>query len=77
MKREQLLAISVLLPFRNAASTLDAAIASIADQSFRDWELLLIDNASTDDSSRHSPRLVPRDPRIRVIEEPTSVSRMP
>lgn len=32
--------ISILLPFRNAAPTLDAAIASIAAQSFTDRELL-------------------------------------
>lgn len=38
--------ITVLLPFRNAAGTLDAAIASIVAQTFPDWKLLLIDNAS-------------------------------
>lgn len=62
--------ISILLPFRNAASTLDAAVASIATQTFQDWELLLIDNGSSDDGSAISRNYSERDPRIRVIEEP-------
>ena len=53
--------LSILLPFRNAEHTLDAAIASMAAQSFTDWELLLIDNASTDGSTA----IAQGDPRIR------------
>ena len=63
--------VSILLPFRNAAPTLDAAIDSIAQQSFTDWELLLIDNASSDESSSIAHNWSQRDPRIRVIKEPT------
>jgi glycosyltransferase involved in cell wall biosynthesis len=63
--------VSVLLPFRNGYSTLDAAIRSIAEQSFRDWELLLINNASMDESAFIGKDWSRRDPRIRVIEEPT------
>ena len=63
--------VLILLPFRNAAATLDAAIASITAQTFPDWELLLIDNASTDQGSRIARAWADRDPRIRVIEEPT------
>lgn len=61
--------IAVLLPFRNAAGTLDAAIASMAAQSFTDWELLLIDNASTDDSPAIAQRWADSDPRIKVLRE--------
>lgn len=63
--------ISVLLPFRNAAATLDAAVSSIAAQTFPHWELLLIDNASTDPGSSIARAWADRDPRVRVIEEPT------
>lgn len=62
--------VSVLLPFRNAAPTLDAAISSIATQTFTDWELLLIDNASTDESPVIAQRWARQDERIRVITEP-------
>lgn len=62
--------VSVLLPFRNAAATLDAAIGSIAEQSFKDRELLLIDNASTDDSAAIAQHWAGRDARIKLLREP-------
>ncbi len=63
--------VSVLLPCRNAANTLDAAIASIATQTHTNWELLLIDNASTDESPSIAKQCAAKDDRIRLIEEPT------
>lgn len=42
--------VSVILPFFNAERTLNAAIQSILDQTFDDFELLLVDNNSSDDS---------------------------
>ena len=63
--------ITVLLPFLNASGTLDATIHSITRQTSRQWELLLIDNASTDESAALALRWSRHDPRIRVIEEST------
>ena len=62
--------VSVILPFHNAASTLDAAVASIAAQSFTDFDLLLIGNASTDESNTIAKRWAAQDDRIRLITEP-------
>ncbi|MFN3874585.1 MAG: glycosyltransferase family 2 protein [Flavobacteriales bacterium] len=62
--------VSVLLPYRNATATLDAAIASIAAQVFTDWELLLVDNASTDAGPSLAHRWSERDPRIKLLHEP-------
>ncbi|MEO5585828.1 MAG: glycosyltransferase [Flavobacteriales bacterium] len=62
--------VSVILPFHNTASTLDAAIASIAAQSFTDFDLLLIDNASMDESKAIVKRWAAQDDRIRLIAEP-------
>lgn len=45
-------AITILLPVLNAAKTLRSAINSIRQQSFQNWELLVLDDASTDDSLR-------------------------
>jgi glycosyltransferase involved in cell wall biosynthesis len=61
--------VTVLLPFRNAAHTLDAAIASIASQTYAEWELLLIDNASEDEGPAIAQGWCDRDPRIRLITE--------
>ena len=44
-------AVSVILPFHNAASTLKRAIASIQAQSFTDWELVALDDGSSDASA--------------------------
>lgn len=62
--------VSVLLPFRDAEATLETAIVSIAQQSHSDWKLLLIDNASTDESPFIAQRWAERDPRIRLLQEP-------
>ncbi len=62
--------ISVLLPFHNAAPTLDPAITSIAAQSFTEWELFLTNNASSDESTAIAKQWAGKDDRIRLIEEP-------
>lgn len=59
--------VSVLLPFRDAALTLDAAVRSIVDQTMQDWELLLIDNASQDGGHIRALEWVGSDPRIKLI----------
>ena len=41
-------AVSVITPARNAAATLEATIASVAAQTFPDWEMLVADDGSTD-----------------------------
>ncbi len=61
---------TILLPFHNSATTIDVAVASIAAQTYPDWELLLIDNASTDGSSAIAHHWAERDQRIRVLHEP-------
>lgn len=63
-------AISVLLPFRNAGNALDAAIASIVQQSFADLELLLIDNASSQEDQALARKWAEKDPRIGLLQEP-------
>jgi glycosyltransferase involved in cell wall biosynthesis len=60
---------TVLLPFRNASASLDAAIASIAQQTHSNWNMLLIDNASTDESHGVAKRWVDRDARITLLHE--------
>ncbi|MCC7502875.1 MAG: glycosyltransferase family 2 protein [Flavobacteriales bacterium] len=62
--------VTLLLPFRNATGTLDAAIASIVAQTFSDWTLLLIDNASEDGGPAIAQGWCERDPRILLVKEP-------
>lgn len=59
--------VSIGLPVFNAASTLPLALSSIFAQTFQDWELILLDDGSTD-SSLSMLRAVD-DPRIRVLAD--------
>lgn len=40
--------VSIILPTYNGAKTIEKAIKSVISQSFKDWELLIIDDGSTD-----------------------------
>lgn len=63
-------AISVLLPVWNAAATLPEAVDSIQNQTFQDWELLIVDDGSTDGSGETADRMVREDARIRALHPP-------
>lgn len=61
-------AVSVVLPVYNAARWLPAALDSLLGQTFRDFELLAVDDGSTDESPDILHRI--RDPRVRVLAGP-------
>ena len=63
--------ISVLVPCRDDASTLDEALASIAAQTWRELEVVISDDASSDDSPRIAEAWTARDPRFRLLRHPT------
>ncbi len=62
--------ISVLLPVKNAASTVGAAISCILKQTERRFELLLIDDGSRDGSDAVLYTAQQSDSRVRVIQGP-------
>lgn len=53
------------MPARNAGAFIAQAIASIQAQTLRDWELIVLEDGSTDDTASVAASFV--DPRIRVI----------
>ena len=63
-------AISVVLPVYNAEAYLREAIGSILAQSFTDFELIAINDGSTDDSGAILRELAARDTRIVLVERP-------
>ena len=56
--------ISIVMPVRNAGPYLKECIQSIINQSFEQWELVAIDDHSTDDSSTILKSFAKQDPRI-------------
>lgn len=61
--------VSVILPFFNAKNTLQNAIQSIVDQSFKDWELILINNNTIDGSGQIAEEFSKHDKRIKYHTE--------
>ena len=59
--------LSVLLPAKNAAATVELAVRSVLTQTVRDFELLAIDDGSTDDTRARLDALAAVDPRLRVL----------
>ena len=59
--------VSILMPVYDAAATLPAALRSISAQSFRDWELIAVNDGSVDASLDLLDRAARKDRRIRVL----------
>jgi len=62
--------ISVLMPLYNTASTVDSAIGSLLRQTFRDFEIVAVDDGSTDETAAAAKRAAGGDRRLRLIESP-------
>ncbi|MCX5804264.1 MAG: glycosyltransferase family 2 protein [Proteobacteria bacterium] len=62
--------ISVVLPVYNGEATLVCAMKSVFAQTFQDYELLLLDDGSTDDSLQVASMF--SDPRLRVLSDGTN-----
>ncbi|MFK7787609.1 MAG: glycosyltransferase family 2 protein [Crocinitomicaceae bacterium] len=62
------MSISILLPFHNAAPWLAQTIRSIQNQSLADWELIALDDFSTDNSRSILQKIAKEDSRIRIYQ---------
>jgi glycosyltransferase involved in cell wall biosynthesis len=59
--------ISIILPTYNRVGLLRRAVASILAQTLRDWELVVMDDASTDGTKVYLDDLAAKDPRVRPV----------
>jgi glycosyltransferase involved in cell wall biosynthesis len=59
--------VSVVIPFYNAEHTLLDAVRSVFAQTYVDWELVLVDDGSTDASLEIAKRI--SDPRVQVVSD--------
>jgi glycosyltransferase involved in cell wall biosynthesis len=57
--------ISIAMPFHNAGKTLHRAVRSVIWQTYSEWELILIDDGSTDETGRIAAGF--HDQRIKII----------
>lgn len=61
--------ISIGIPFYNAEKYLEEAICSVLAQTHTQWELILINDGSTDNSLKIANKYAENDTRIRVISD--------
>lgn len=62
--------VSVLLPVRNAADSVVRAVESICAQTLQTWELVVVDDGSTDETPARLAALARHDLRIHVVTTP-------
>lgn len=60
--------VSIIMPVHNAAKYLNESISSVLLQTYLNWELLIVDDCSTDDSFSIITRYVVQDTRIRSFK---------
>ena len=58
--------ISVIMSVYNGEEYLESAIESVMNQTFKDWELIVINDCSTDSTAEILDRLAKKDERIKV-----------
>lgn len=71
--------VSVVIPAYNAEAFIGDAIASVREQTYPRWELIVVDDCSTDETVRVACERAERDPRVKIVRSPanggTSVAR--
>ncbi|MFD2823663.1 glycosyltransferase family 2 protein [Lacinutrix iliipiscaria] len=60
--------ISILTPFKNTEAFLSECITSIMNQSYTHWELIIVDDGSTDYSYDLVSKYAQKDPRIKLLK---------
>lgn len=64
--------VSIIVPVYNASRYLQECVQNVKLQSFKDWELLLINDGSSDGSAELCDQLASTDSRIRVFHKPNT-----
>jgi glycosyltransferase involved in cell wall biosynthesis len=64
--------VSVVVPMYNSASTIDATLQSVQRQTLDDWELVIVNDGSTDDGPAIASAWARADARVRVVSQPNA-----
>lgn len=65
--------LSVIIPVHNAANYLNACLDSVLSQDIQDLEVICVDDASTDNSTEIIAEYQQKDPRVSLIENPSTM----
>lgn len=73
---EQTELISVILPVYNSEQSLEASVNSILAQTYKNLEIIIIDDASDDKTLEICRELESRDPRIKVVTNKNNIGAL-
>lgn len=59
--------VSIMMPAYNAGKYLDEAVRSVISQTYENWELVIVDDGSEDETLQIAESWQSRDPRIRAV----------
>lgn len=62
--------VSIVIPARNAAETIAETLESVRSQTSPDWEVIVVDDGSSDATAAVASSFAPQDSRIRVVSRP-------
>ena len=60
--------VSIITPYYNSKQYFDATFKSVLSQTYQDWEWIIVDDCSTDDSFSYIKELTKNEPRIIVLQ---------
>ncbi len=69
--------VSIVMPAHNAAGTIEAALRSLMEQSFRDLEIIVVDDASSDGTVAAVEALAREDARILLLRQERNAGAYP
>ncbi|MCQ2603514.1 MAG: glycosyltransferase family 2 protein [Spirochaetia bacterium] len=62
--------VSIIMPCHNGGKTIGDAVNSVINQTYGNWELIIVDDSSTDDSIDIVCDFIRKDSRIRIYHNP-------
>ena len=69
--------VSVIMGIYNCADTLEEAVDCIINQSFKDWELIMCDDCSSDDTYEVALKIAENDSRIKILKNEKNLTLAP
>lgn len=65
--------VSIIMPAYNAQKYIDRAVTSILQQTYTDWEFLIVDDGSNDNTAKIIQTYANNDPRIKFIKNNANI----
>ncbi len=64
--------VSIITPAYNSGRFIDQTVASARNQTWTDWEMIIVDDGSSDDTAQRAKRATVADSRIRFLQAPSN-----